>query len=290
MKLVLLGASGQLGREWQKVIDDRYTDDILLLSYTSSELDITHFSKVSDELQNKQPEVVVNCAAYTDVDGAEDNRERARRVNTEAVANLAKLSRKLEFKLVHYSTDYVFPGTREDRQILPEGYPEDYPADPINWYGQTKWEGEEVIRKTADEYLIVRLSWLCGQFGDNFVKTMINLGRERDHLQVVNDQWGSPTFTENVVINSLSLLKSESNGTFHITSDGLITWYDFARAIFELNDIDVSVEPVPSEAFPTKAERPHFSKLGVEKFKTIEEAEVINWQVGLENLLMKMDN
>lgn len=289
MKIALLGASGQLGREWQKVVGDRYTDDILLVPYTSSELDITHFSKVSDELQNTQPEVVVNCAAYTNVDGAEDNRERARRVNTEAVANLAKLSRELEFKLVHYSTDYVFPGTREDRQNLPEGYPEDYPADPINWYGQSKWEGEEAIRKKADDYLIIRLSWLCGQFGGNFVKTMINLGRERDHLQVVNDQWGSPTFTENVVVNSLSLLESESNGTFHVTSDGLITWYNFARAIFELNDIDVSVEPIPSEVFPTKAKRPNFSKLSTDKMKSVSGSEITEWEKGLQDLLSQLD-
>lgn len=289
MKVILLGASGQLGLEWQKIIGGSYADDILLLSYTSSELDITQFDKVSDELHNEQPEVVVNCAAFTDVDGAEGNKEQARRVNAEAVANLANLSGELGFKLVHYSTDYVFPGNREDRQNLPEGYVEDHPADPINWYGQTKWEGEEVIRKTAENYLIIRLSWLCGQFGGNFVKTMINLGRERDHLQVVNDQWGSPTFTENVVVNSLSLLELESNGTFHVTSDGLITWYDFARAIFELNNIDVSVEPVSSEAFSTKAERPHFSKLNTDKLESVSGSEILDWKEGLQNLLKQLD-
>lgn len=290
MKIALLGASGQLGQEWQAIIADRYADDILLLPYNSSDLDVTHYSEVSKELQDKQPEVVVNCAAYTDVDGAEEHKEQASRVNAEAVAKLADLSQEIGFKLIHYSTDYVFPGNKADRNDFPEGYPEDRPADPINWYGQTKWEGEQAIRKTAENYLIIRLSWLCGQFGQNFVKTMLKLGRERDELQVVNDQWGSPTFTENVVVNSLRLLEEESTGTFHVTSDGIITWYDFAQAIFASQDIDVFAEPVSSEAFPTKAKRPHFSKLSIGKLKAVDRAEIIDWEEGLENLLMKLDN
>lgn len=289
MKIALLGASGQLGQEWQKVVGDRYTDDILLVPYTSSELDITQFGKVSNELRKKKPEVVVNCAAYTNVDGAEDNRKQARRVNTEAVANLANLSKKLDFTLIHYSTDYVFPGHKEDKEALPNGYPEDHPADPINWYGQTKWEGEQAIREIAENHLILRLSWLCGQHGNNFVKTMLKLGRERNELQVVNEQWGSPTFTENVVTNSLRLLESESSGTFHITSKGMITWYDFAQAIFAAKEIDVSLEPVSSETFPTKAKRPHFSKLNTEKLEAVDGSDVINWEKLLQDLLNRLD-
>ncbi|MDZ7683224.1 MAG: NAD(P)-dependent oxidoreductase [Fodinibius sp.] len=157
------------------------------------------------------------------------------------------------------------PGRKADREAYPDGYPEDAPADPINTYGRTKWEGEQAIRSATDDYLILRLSWVCGQFGGNFVKTMLKLGRERDDLQVVNDQWGSPTFAENVVQNTLALLQADRKGTFNITSGGLITWYDLARAIFELSDIDVAVEAVDSDAFPTKADRPFFSKLGTEK-------------------------
>lgn len=289
MKVVLLGASGQLGQEWQNVVSERSADSMLLLPYTSSEMDVTNFRDVSKELYARRPEVVVNCAAYTDVDGAEEHREQARKVNVESVGNLAKLSQEIGFKLVHYSTDYVFPGNKEDRQKLPEGYPEDYPADPINWYGQTKWEGEQAIREISDNHLIVRLSWVCGQFGQNFVKTMLKLGRERDELQVVNDQWGSPTFTTDVVSNSLRLLELDSKGTYHITSKGMITWYDLARAVFELNDIDVAVEPVSSDAFPTKAERPHFSKLNTEKIEAVLEAQIINWEVGLRKLLNQLD-
>lgn len=289
MKIVLLGASGQLGQEWQKVVSNHSANEYLLLPYTSTEMDITNFHDVSQELHARRPEVVVNCAAYTDVDGAEEHREQAHRVNADAVSALAKLSRELDFKLIHYSTDYIFPGNQKDRLNLPDGYPEDHTADPINWYGQTKWEGEQAIREHSDNHLIIRLSWLCSQFGQNFIKSMLELGRERDRLQVVNDQWGSPTFTRNVVTNSLRLLESNSNGTYHLTSKGMITWYDLAQKIFELKDIDVEVEPVTSEAFPTKAERPHFSKLNTDKIEAVPECEIIDWEEGVRSLLDQLD-
>lgn len=288
MKTLLLGASGQLGREWQLIIEAQYTDDIELLSYTSDELDITHYREMSDEFRRQKPDVVINCAAYTDVDGAEEHRKLARKVNTEAVLYLAELSHELEFKLIHYSTDYIFPGTKLNRQEFPGGYPETHPADPINWYGKTKWEGEQAIRQTTENHLIIRVSWLCGQHGSNFVKTMLKLGQERDKLQVVDDQWGSPTFAENVVNNGLNLLSQNTNGTYHITSKGLITWYDFAQAIFEISGIEVNVEGVDSNAFPTKAKRPYFSKLSTKKIQNIEGSRMVDWQDGLQKLLKQL--
>lgn len=287
MKILLLGASGQLGKEWQNVVEGS-KPDIDLVAYNSSQLDITHYKEMSDELRNQQPDAVINCAAYTDVDRAEDEKKAARKVNVEAVLYLAEMSSELGFKLVHYSTDYVFPGTKDGHKSFPDGYSEDHPAKPINWYGKTKWEGEEAIRQTTDDYLIIRISWLCGKYGGNFVKTMLKLGRERDELQVVNDQWGSPTFTENVVQNSFGLMYEEATGTYHITSKGLITWYDFATAIFKMSGIDVSLEPVPSEAFPTRAKRPHFSKLSTGKIESIKSCQVIDWQEGLRDLLNQL--
>ncbi|MDZ7657744.1 dTDP-4-dehydrorhamnose reductase [Fodinibius sp.] len=288
MKAILLGASGQLGREWQRIINRDYSDEIALLSYTSSDLDITHYQEVSDEFRDQKPDVVINCAAFTDVDGAEDHKKLARKVNMEAPLYLAELSQQLEFKLVHYSTDYVFPGTKLNKREFPEGYPEDHPADPVNWYGKTKWEGEQAIRQTAENHLIIRVSWLCGQFGSNFVKTMIRLAQERDELQVVNDQWGSPAFAENVVRNCLTLLENGHRGTYHITSDGLITWYDLAREIFDQASMDVEIEPVDSDAFPTKAERPYFSKLCTHKIDEISGIEIIDWKEGLRKLLNRL--
>ncbi len=287
MKILLLGASGQLGQEWQLRLDRR-SEDYIVLPYTSTQLDITHYREVSDELRDQKPDVVINCAAYTNVDGAEENRQLAQKVNVEAVIYLAELSKELEFKLIHYSTDYVFPGDQLDRQEFPEGYPEAHHADPINWYGKTKWEGEQAIRNTTGNHLIIRLSWLCGQFGKNFVKTMLKLGRERDKIEVVNDQFGSPTFAENVVTNCLNLLDSGSTGTFHVTSKGVISWYDFASSIFTKSGMDVNLIPVSSEAFPTKAKRPYFSKLGTEKLEAVAGSEIIDWEEGLEDLLKQL--
>lgn len=284
MKIVLLGASGQLGREWQHFLKERSVD-AELLPYHSSQLDITQPEKVRNEMMKQQPDAVVNCAAYTNVDGAEDQKELARKVNVDAVENLAKLSDELGFKLIHYSTDYVFPGKEEDRQTLPAGYPEDHSANPVNFYGQTKWEGEEAIQKASDNYLIIRVSWLCGAHGKNFVKTMLRLGQERDELQVINDQWGSPTFAGNVVENSFHLMKSDQTGTFHITSRGLLSWYDFAKAIFSMSGMNIKVEPISSEDFPTNAKRPYFSKLSTVKMESVSRGSINEWEEGLRQLL-----
>ncbi|NGP87815.1 dTDP-4-dehydrorhamnose reductase [Fodinibius halophilus] len=289
MKLLLLGATGQLGKEWQSFLAQNETDDIELLSYTSSQLDITHYREVSDELRKQKPDVVVNCAAYTDVDGAEKHRKQAQKINVEAVLYLAELSQQLEFKLVHYSTDYVFPGSQLDKQECPRGYPEDHPADPINWYGKTKWEGEQAIRNTTANHLIIRVSWLCGQFGSNFVKTMLKLAEERDSLQVVDDQWGSPTFTEEVVKKSLALLKKDTKGTYHLCSKGLINWYEFAQTIFTLSEIDITLEAVDSSVFATEAERPSFSKLNTQKLADELGSEPVDWKEGLTSLLKQLD-
>ena len=289
MKIVLLGASGQLGREWQHFLSKNKNDAFLLPS-TSSQLNITDTKRVAVELEKHKPDVVVNCAAYTDVDGAEENRELVQKVNAKAVAHLAELSAEYEFQLVHYSTDYVFPGNAKDREAHPEGYPEDQPTDPINFYGQTKWKGEQAIRSVSDNHLILRVSWLCGALGENFVKTMLQLGKSRDQLQVVDDQWGSPTYTKNLVQNSWNLLQSGQSGTFHITSEGLITWYDFAREIFDQADIQVDVTPVSSDQFPTRAERPRFSKLDTTKLSKVTGSMLETWKTGLRHLLHQLRN
>lgn len=286
MKIILIGASGQLGREWQLLLENEGTgSNIEYQSYDSTQLDITHYQEISDELRRQKPDVVVNCAAYTNVDGAEEHRKKAHKVNVEAVLYLAELSNELEFTLVHYSTDYVFPGDKGDRNQFPDGYPEDYPVDPINWYGKTKWEGEQAVRHTTGDHLIVRTSWLCGQFGNNFVKKMLKLATERDSLQVVDDQYGSPSFAENVAFNSMQLLTSGEKGTYHLTTNGLISWYDFAREIFEQRGIQIALEAVSSTVFPTRAKRPHFSKLSTEKAESVPACDIIDWEKGLVKLL-----
>ncbi|SMO51301.1 dTDP-4-dehydrorhamnose reductase [Fodinibius sediminis] len=288
MMIILLGAGGQLGREWQHFLERSGEEQYDFIPYSSSDLDITRSDELAAELEKRQADVVINCAAYTNVDGAEKERERARKVNAGAVSQLAELSTVLGFKLIHYSTDYVFPGRAEDRSKYPQGYGEDHPAAPVNFYGQTKWEGEQAIRAKSSNFLVLRVSWLCGAYGANFIKTMLKLGRERKALQVVNDQLGSPTFTSSVVQHSWTLLQGGHTGTFHSTSGGLLTWYDLAKSVFEEEEMEVEVEAVSSDAFPTAARRPRFSKLNTGKIASLPGCEIIDWKEGLRRMLEQL--
>ncbi len=282
----LIGANGQLGNEWLRFLQ---SEKIPFTSYNSKELDITCFEDVRSVLDRDKPRFVINASAYTKVDLAEKERERAFAVNAGAVANLARLCAERDIRLVHYSTDYVFAGRATDRQCYPEGYPEHARAEPVNTYGCSKWEGEKSIRDAGDNHLIIRVAWLCGAWGGNFVKTMLRLGKENRELRVVDDQVGSPSFTPNVVFNSWQLIRKERTGTWHITSEGMLSWFEFAREIFRVRNMDVSLIPIPAENFPTPAERPFFSKLSTEKLKTIKEAVTEDWREGLRNLLNQLD-
>lgn len=290
IKILLLGGSGQLGREWQYFVQGRNLAGYLLIPYTSSQLDITHFQEVIDEVDEQQPDLIINCAAYTQVDRAERERDRALKINADAVAHLAGLCRKHDIKLVHYSTDYIFAGSAKDRQHFPKGYPEDYRADPVNWYGETKWRGEKAIRDSDCSHLIIRTCWVCGRFGSNFVKTMLRLGRERDELDIVNDQWGSPGFADEIVSNSFTLLENDAKGTYHLASHGLITWADFGKEIFRKVGMDVHVNPIPSEDYPTEARRPRFSKLDTSKAEQVPGVSITSWKEGLDRLLEQLAN
>ncbi|MDX1637300.1 MAG: dTDP-4-dehydrorhamnose reductase [Balneolaceae bacterium] len=290
MKYLILGAGGQLGSEWIQVMEHREAGDSTVKGLSSAELDITDYDALKATLHSEEPDLIINCAAYTDVDGAEEDREIARRVNSGAVANLANLCSRSGCKLVHFSTDYVFSGSLSDRMKFPRGYPEEHRTAPVNWYGETKWRGEQAIRQSGVEHLIIRVSWLCGQYGRNFVTTMLELARKRDFLDVVNDQWGSPTFTRQVVDQTLTLLRKSLTGTYHLTSKGVITWYDLAKEIFTLKKMDIKVKPVSSERFAGTAARPAFSKLDTRKFEEQTGDKVIDWRLGLENLLTQLDN
>ena len=290
MRTIVLGGTGQLGQEWKYQLEDSDDTEIDFISgYGSQEVDITETSDLKEVLLSDQPDLIINCAAYTDVDGAEENKELAVQVNSRAVANLARLCADRQVKLVHYSTDYVFPGSSKDKDRLPGGYPEEHATDPVNWYGATKLKGEEAIRREGADHLILRTSWLCGAFGSNFITTMLRLAGQRDQLDVVNDQWGSPSFTKNVVRNSMHLIMQQLSGTYHITSGGLTTWCDFAREIFKQTGKDIHINPVSSDAFETKAKRPAFSKLNTRKLSSVEGSEIITWQTGLKQLLDQLN-
>ncbi len=289
-KILLLGANGQLGREWQHFYSDEMPGKkYILIPFTSARFDITNRNQVINTVKECEPDFIINCAAYTKVDEAENEREKALQINATAVKNIANICAEKEIKLIHYSTDYVFAGKKSDQKRFPEGYPEDHAADPVNWYGKTKWEGEQAIRESGCEHLILRLSWLCGAYGGNFVTTMLRLAENSDQLKVVDDQLGSPTFTANVVKNSLKLIDQRQEGTFHLTTSGLINWAEFASTIFEIRGIDVAVEPIPSSEFPTEAKRPQFSKLNTSKVEKVDGVKIEDWKIELKDLLQSTD-
>lgn len=285
MKFLITGSTGQLGREWTHYLQNHA---LSFESYDSKTLDITHFNEVSKILDTEMPDVVINCAAYTNVDKAEEEPEKADLVNAKAVANLASSCRARNIKLVHYSTDYVFPGYPSDRKLFPNGYPEDQHAEPINEYGKSKHNGEIALRDHCDDFLLIRVAWLCGAFGQNFITKMLQLSQKHDTLKVVNDQWGSPTFTHNVIDNTMALLQTGRKGTYHINCEGIITWYEFAQQIFKATNTEVDVTPVSSTEFAAKAKRPAFSKLDTQKLQDVEGSRIIDWKDGLQHMLTSL--
>lgn len=285
-KIMVLGAGGQLGSEWVRFLKNK---QVSYRAYDSSQLDIKDSITLRDTILKTKPTVIINCAAYSQVDRAEKEYERAKAVNADALWVLSEAARKSGSLLVHYSTDYVFPGRQSDRIAFPDGYREEDQPDPVNAYGRSKLAGEEAVRETLDRYLIIRLSWLNGFFGNNFVKTMLRLGSEKETLRVVNDQFGSPTYTKNVVRNSWILLSGGYEGIYHLTSKGLISWFDLAVEIFRLAGLNVTVNPIPSGEFPSEAERPHFSKLCTDKISEVHGIELIDWKEGLEDLLRELN-
>lgn len=282
---LILGAGGQLGSEWVEWMKRSGAD---YLGLTRSELDITDKTEVERALSDYDPDVVINCTAYTKVDHAEGEIESASSINVDAAGHLAALCAADDRMLVHYSTDYVFPGRMEDRVRHPAGYPVDFPPEPVNSYGRTKWLGEQAVRSAGGPHLILRVSWLCGKSGRNFVHTMLRLAEERDRLTVVNDQFGTPTFTAPVVHNTLVLLEQGARNTWHVTSRGETTWYHFASLIFSLAKKNVEVVPVPSSEFPTRAKRPAWSLLDTGSLSGLPGNRLLPWQQETEILLKSL--
>lgn len=285
MKFLITGAGGQLGREWGETLRQKKLD---FTACDSAELDITDTDRIRAVIKSEDPDVIINCAAYTDVEGAEDHPEKAFKINRDAVCHLADVCRKNNLLLVHFSTDYVFSGRSEDMKQFPAGYLEEAETGPINLYGKSKLEGEIAIRESGADHLIIRVSWLCGKYGDNFVKTIIRLSEERENLKVVHDQFGSPTFVKSLIPATLYLIDAKKRGTYHYTSKGITSWFEFAAAIFEMSDRDVSIQPVGSTEFQFKAKRPDFSKLSTKKIELLNSELTINWKTGLQNLLNQL--
>lgn len=251
MKVLITGSNGMLGHDLIDVLDGKHE----LIKTTSKSLDITDEDKVKDYIVNENPDIVINSAAYTDVDGCETNEEIAYKVNGEGVKNLALACKVVDCPLLHISTDYVFNGENN------KPWMEDDEVGPISIYGKSKLQGEEAIESILDKFFIIRTSWLYGINGGNFPKTMLELAKTHDTLTVVTDEIGTPTYTLDLAQAIAELIETEYYGIYHITNSDYCSWFDFAKYIFEVKNISVNVVPVTAEEFARPASRPHYSVL-----------------------------
>lgn len=251
MSLLIIGANGMLGQALSKVLADQQPT-----LWDKADIDITAAASTIEKIVTLGPTTIINTAAYTDVDGAETNRSGAFAVNETGVANIAAAAKTVGATVVHYSTDYIFPGTNE------AGIHEaDQPGPAVNVYGESKLAGELALQKSGVTFYILRTAWLYGPGGKNFVDTMLTLAQTKSTLSVINDQHGSPTFTYDVARATQAILKDYEPGIYHTVNSGQTTWYDFARKIFEIVGQSIQVTPVASTAFPRPAKRPQYSML-----------------------------
>ncbi len=276
MKILITGAKGMLA----KAVIDQFKDNNELILTDVSELDITDENNTNEFITRIKPEYIINCAAYTAVDKAEEDIELAKKVNSIGPKNLAIAAKKNDAILIHISTDYVFNGELD----ISKSYIEDDEIAPVTVYGKTKAEGEKNIIENCDKYYILRTAWLYGD-GNNFVRTMIKLGKEKEEINVVSDQHGSPTYTVDLAsIISQVIEKKLPYGIYHSTNEGFTTWYDFTKKIYEIANINCKVNPVTSEEFIRPAKRPKNSKMS--KSKLLENGVIIpKYENALERYL-----
>lgn len=276
MKILVFGASGQLG-ECLKIVSMR--NSIGNISFPKEEIaNILDYVSLVKLFEEERPSCVVNCAAYTAVDKAEAEVEIARKVNRDGAVNLAKLCKKYNAVLIHVSTDFVFEGS------VIKLLKETDSTEPVNVYGLTKLEGEKAIAAELDRFFVLRTSWLYSEHGNNFVKTMLRIGNEREEIKVIADQIGSPTYAIDLAEMIFHIIFSDNTayGIYHFSNEGAVSWFDFAKAIFEISGIDVNVLPVPTSEYVTKARRPAFSVMDKAKIKHAFGVTIPYWRDSLE--------
>ncbi len=287
MRILVSGAYGQLGSEIKTLCSEYPEWDFLFTDVDS--LDITDENAVDQFIAGKNIDFLINCAAYTAVDKAESDIETATKVNALAPGILAKVTNKYGIKLIHISTDYVFAGD------ACEPYSEEDEVNPQGVYGRTKLDGERNVQVQNPESIIIRTAWLYSVYGNNFVKTMLRVGRERGELGVVFDQIGSPTNAADLALAVLDVIglseKEPKNfvpGIYHFSNEGVASWYDFAVAIFEMAGVECQVNPLTSDQFPTPTKRPHYSVLNKSKIKNTFNTRIAYWRDSLQLCLQKM--
>ena len=286
---ILVIGDGQLGKSLESIA--QYYDEYRFEFVNRNDLDLEDELSFSNFFKNRRFEVIINCAAYTSVDKAETEKELANKINHIAVKNLALITKKNRSKLIHISTDYVFDGTKS------EPYLESDKVNPQGVYGKTKLQGEKaVIELLATGAIIIRTSWLYSEYGNNFVKTMMRLGKIQKDINIVCDQVGSPTYARDLAKTIMKIIQSNffkhsefKTQIYHFSNDGYISWHDFAKAIFELTGIDCYAKPIETKDYPTDALRPLYSVLSNKKIRAKYNLNIPYWKDGLEECLMKLD-
>ena len=284
MKILVIGSDGQLGLEFQKISNS--FGSLSWIFSTIKTLDLLRLETINSFLNNINPTVIVNCAAYTNVDKAETEPKLVNTINYMAVDIISKWTSSNNVKLIHISTDYVFDGLSK----IPLS--ENSNTNPINVYGSSKLKGEQVCLKNDTNSIIIRTSWLYSSFGNNFLKTMIELMKKNNSVRVVNDQIGSPTYAHDlaeVILEIIVNYKTES-GLFHYSNEGEISWFEFARSIKELYNLDCKIIGVSSKEFKTLAKRPKYSLLNKSKIKTTFNLEIPNYKQSLKNCIKIIKN
>ena len=274
MRVFVTGVKGQLGYDVMNELEKQGLEGI---GVDIDEMDITDADQVNKVIKEAAPDAVIHCAAYTAVDAAEDNEEICRKVNAQGTENIAKVCEELDVKMMYISTDYVFNGQGE------RPWEADDKREPLNVYGQTKYEGELAIEEHVKKFFTVRIAWVFGVNGKNFIKTMLNLGKTHDHLTVVNDQ------TYDVARMLVDMIQIDKYGRYHATNEGICTWYEFACEIFKQAGMNVSVAPVSSDEYPAKAKRPSNSRMDKSKLTANGFTPLPTWQDALSRYLKEIE-
>jgi dTDP-4-dehydrorhamnose reductase len=289
MRVLITGSNGQLGSEIKELATNYKKLDLIFKDLP--ELDICNIEALKTFILDHNINVVINCAAYTAVDKAEQDAEIAEEVNSKGVSNLVNALEKVNGKLIHISTDYVFDGN----QYTP--YRESDSVSPIGVYGETKREGELAVINSTLDAIVIRTSWLYSSYGNNFLKTMLRLGKQKEELGVIFDQIGTPTYARDLAKTCLEIIcrgssvnMSKNGNLYHYSNEGVASWYDFAIAIMELGNVNCKVNPIQTKDYPTLAKRPHYSVLNKSKIKTDFKIEIRYWRDSLKDCIEKIKN
>ncbi|QSQ07949.1 dTDP-4-dehydrorhamnose reductase [Koleobacter methoxysyntrophicus] len=281
MRVLITGANGQLGYD---VVERLKKLNIEHIGVNRENFDLTNEEQTKSFILNYRPDVVIHCAAYTAVDKAEDERDLCYAVNVLGTRYIAQACKELDAKMVYISTDYVFDGEKK------EPYEVTDTPNPVNYYGLTKYLGEQEVQKNSDKFFIVRTSWVFGKNGNNFIKTMLKLGQERKEIKVVCDQVGSPTYTYDLAKLLCDMIQTDKYGVYHATNEGYCSWYEFACEIFKIAGMDdVKVVPIKSEEYPIKAVRPKYSRLLKDKLELKGFSRLPNWKDALKRYINVLD-